>query len=346
MIPYWFLADCRANTQALRAPWLREPLQCQVGVVRCVPLHVPVRDFMRLSCASQHCCLLLSPRTLEFLPTRVWAKAAQTLVGKHSRVLSPRTLELLPTRVWAKAAQTLVGKNSRPLLLPLPSSLLLSASAAGGAAAAAATGSLSLQLLLDVAAASAAAKAAAATGLLSLSFWLRKSPGSCPFPGDLIGHTCCSPSRFAEAAWGPWSRHSHCRCSARFAGAAAWGPYWSHSLALFCPVFKKEAAWGPYWSHPNCCCSARFARAAAWGPLWLHTHRHCSARFARAFGHTQCRCSARFAPSGFATPSAHARSRVTGSTFRAPGRFRKVLQIWVPLCRRARRANQSSILMG
>ena len=65
------------------------------------PLHVPVRDFMRLSCASQHCCLLLSPRTLEFLPTRVWAKAAQTLVGKNSRVLSPRTLEFLPTRVRA-----------------------------------------------------------------------------------------------------------------------------------------------------------------------------------------------------------------------------------------------------
>ena len=29
--------------------------------------------------------------TLECLPTRVWAKAAQTLVGKNSRVLSPIT---------------------------------------------------------------------------------------------------------------------------------------------------------------------------------------------------------------------------------------------------------------
>ena len=35
---------------------------------------------------------VLGLRTLEFLPTRVWAKAAQTLVGNKSRVLSPRTL--------------------------------------------------------------------------------------------------------------------------------------------------------------------------------------------------------------------------------------------------------------
>ena len=35
------LCTCRANTQALRAPWLREPLQCQVGVVTFQPPDIP-----------------------------------------------------------------------------------------------------------------------------------------------------------------------------------------------------------------------------------------------------------------------------------------------------------------
>ena len=43
------------------------------------------------------------------------AAFAQTLVGKKSKVLGLRTLEFLPTRVWAAFAQTLVGKNSKVL---------------------------------------------------------------------------------------------------------------------------------------------------------------------------------------------------------------------------------------
>ena len=56
-------------------------------------------------------------RTLEFLPTRLWAAFAQTLVGKHSKVMGLKTLELLPTRLWAAFAQTPVDLSSCQLQL-------------------------------------------------------------------------------------------------------------------------------------------------------------------------------------------------------------------------------------
>ena len=51
-------------------------------------------------------------RTLEFLPTRLWAAFAQTLVGKHSKVMGLKTLECLPTRLWAAFRAALTGSGA------------------------------------------------------------------------------------------------------------------------------------------------------------------------------------------------------------------------------------------